>query len=331
MGARDVVPAVTPREAARAGITRWRLEGPAYTRVRHGLYVPVGVQSDGIDERIALAAGALPAGYAIGGWAAARLHEWAGRDPDDLVVFDGRLPEMDVPARRELPILVCGSRPQRLRPQPGVRLFRSDLAPDELTVIRGVPVTAAARTAFDLARLWATTPAVVALDRLRTLGLVDAEELGAIVAARPRWRGVADARRALALSDDHVESPRESMMRLLWLRSRLPRPICNAEILDLDGRFVARVDLLGEEVGVVAEYDGAFHAGAERRRSDAARQEVLEELGLVVIRANDPDIATHEGRVGWQARLRRAHDRARTSQRPQRWSVARRASQSGTE
>ncbi len=325
MGTR--VASVTPSRAAMVGVSRWQLNGPGYVRVRHGVYVPATTPLDELDTRVAVIASGLPPGFVVGGWAAARLHERrrVGR-ADGLLVFDGRLPEMDVRSRVELPVLVCTSRPGRLRPQRGVRLFRSDIAAGDVMTVDGVPVTSPLRTAFDLARLWTTTPAVVALDRLRSLGLVSAEPLGALVAARPGWVGTARARRALQLSDDRVESPRESMMRLLWMRARLPRPRCNAVVRDLRGRFVGRVDLLDDGVGLVGEYDGAHHAGAEQRWSDAVRQESLEELGLVVIRTLDRDLVTVEGRHAWQERLRRAHRRARTWDRPRGWVVDERAS-----
>jgi len=322
----ECVPTLTSAEAAKAGIGRWQLAGPSYTRVRRGLYVPAGASSDAPDQRMAIVARMLPEGFVLGGWAAARLYEEARRPPsDDLVIFDGRLPEMDVDARVTLPVLVCTSRPGRLRPQQGVRLFRSDLERHEVTVVGGVRVTAPVRTAFDLARLWSVAPAVVALDRLRALRVFSPDDLAALLAERPGWRGVDAARRALALSQDGVESPRESMMRLLWHRAGLPRPVCNGVILDSDGRFAGRVDLLDPSVGVIAEYDGSFHASAERRHADARREELLEHLGLVVVRANDPDIATAGGRESWQVRLRRAYDRARTERRPARWRLAERS------
>ncbi|GEN80565.1 DUF559 domain-containing protein [Actinotalea fermentans] len=316
------VPTLTSAEATRAGIGRWQLAGRSYARVRRGLYVPVGTPCDDLDGRTAITVRMLPEGFVLGGWAAARVHEQAHRSQsDELEVFDGRLPEMDSDARVALPILVCASRPGRLRPQPGVRVFRSDLEPHEVAVVGGLPVTAPTRTAFDVARLWPLEAAVVALDRLRALGLVAADDVAAMLAERTGWRGVGVARRALDLSQDGVESPRESMMRLLWHRAGLPRPVCNGVVLDEHGSFAGRVDLLDIASGLVAEYDGSFHASAARRHADARRQELLEHLGLTVVRANDPDIATAAGRRAWQARVRRAYDRARADRRPGRWTL----------
>ena len=307
-----------------AGVPPTRLRSAGFVRVTRGIYVPPNTDTAAPDTRLVALAERLPEGYAIGGWAAARVHEaHVRRGSGDLVVFDGVLPEMDSSARVSLPILVCAPRSKRLRPIPGAVLFRSDLGSTEVQEVLGLPVTSPLRTAFDLARLWPTTPGVVALDRLRALELVSPEALSEIVEARPSWRGAPRARRATGLSEDGVESPRESMMRLLWLGARLPRPACNPVIRDQRGGFVARVDLLDDQVGLVGEYDGAEHASATRRQRDAARQELLEDVGLCVVRANDPDIATAAGRRSWQLRLRSAHVRARMLDRPRRWTASR--------
>lgn len=326
--ARTVTPAderelITAAEARRLGIPRSQVTGRGFERAAYGLYALAGLDVSSVDARIAIAARRLPRGFVIGGWAAARLHEWrARRTSDHLVVFDGQLPEMDPQARVNLPILVCGGPSRRRRPSPGTVLFRSHLPDDEVTAVRGVPTTTALRTALDLARLWPTTPAVVALDRLRALGVVAASDLAEMVAQRRSFQGIEAARRALALSADGVESPRESMMRLLWLEAGLPQPLCNPTVQRSSGGFLGRLDLLDATAGLAAEYDGDHHAGAARRRDDAVRQEALEDAGLVVIRANDPDINSPAGRRLWQSRLRQAHARARTTDRPRRWVVA---------
>ena len=308
-------------EASALGVSRSRLVG-GYRRVARGLYVPMDTDLRGPAARIAVVARQLPAGFAGGGWAAARLHEASVRpDSDELTVFDGRLPEMDPEARTSLPIMVCCGPTRRRRPGPGTVLFRSELAADDVTTVSGVPVTSAARTAFDLARLWPTTAGVVALDRLRALGAVSGAEVAEEVAAHPSWQGVERARLAVSLSSDGVESPRETMMRLLWLAAGLPRPACNAVVHRVGGGFLARPDLLDDAVGLVAEYDGEHHAPAPRRRSDAARQEAMESAGLVVVRAHDGDISDPAGRRQWSLRLRAAHARASSAPRPRSWRV----------
>ena len=60
------------------------------------------------------------------------------------------------------------------------------------------------------------------------------------------------------------------------------RPRCNADIFD-DGQWLARADMLWDDERVIAEYDGAVHISEARRRSDAARRNLLQEAGWIVI------------------------------------------------
>lgn len=273
---------------------------------------------DAPDVRVAIVAAALPARTVIGGWAAARLH--ASRVPDrQLDLFDGRLPDVR-PSGRALPVLVTGEAATRVRVTAGIEVFRSVVPPEERDVVGGVPVTGPTRTAFDLARLWPLVPAVVALDRLLALGLVTLEEVCGLLHERARWNGVPRGRRVLGLADGGAESPRETHLRLLWQAAGFGRPLCNPVVTDSGGGFVARVDLLDPDAGVVGEYDGVVHAEAARRADDARRQEALEDLGLVVVRAADPDVGTAAGRDAWRARLARAYERART--RRGSWGLA---------
>ena len=303
---------ITVGEARAIGVDRNRIARGGFVRVRRGTYVPAGTPVDDADARMAIAASGLPDVVVLGGWAAARLHERSVPSTSDpLVVFDGAMPGVGAGDQGALPVLVCAPREARIRPLPGVTLLRSGIESTERVVLEGVPVTSALRTAFDLARTWPLTPGVVALDRLRNLGLIDAEELEALTRRKAGWCGVGHVRRALALSDGGAESPRETLLRLLWTDAGLARPLANRVVRDLDGHFVARVDLVDPDAGVVGEYDGGFHASAGRRSKDAARQERLEALGLLMIRACDPDLATPHGRMAWQMRLRDVYARAR--------------------
>ena len=313
---------VTAAELRAHGVPPSRLVGVGYVRATRGVYLPSDSDLDDPATRVAAVAARLPPSVAIGGWAAALMHERRARGAGDgITVFDGYTPAMDSSARGRLPVLVCGPRSARLRPSTDSRLFRSDLDQGEVMELDGIPVTTPLRTAFDLARLWPTTAGVVALDRMANLRLVSLVDVSELVAARQSWVGVGRARRALARADAGSESPRESMLRLLWLDAGLPRPLCNPDIHDARGAFLARVDLLDDAVGLVAEYDGADHASAQRRHRDAVRQEGLEQAGLVVLRANDPDIASETGRRAWRVRLVHAHRRAAATARARGWTA----------
>jgi very-short-patch-repair endonuclease len=68
----------------------------------------------------------------------------------------------------------------------------------------------------------------------------------------------------------------------------VPAPKVQVRVLDDRGRFIARVDMLGEEEGVVGEADGLVkYAGASPARAVAEekqREARLQALGLVVVR-----------------------------------------------
>jgi len=328
----DLPAVVSTRDAVARG-RRGDLRA-GYVRVARGVHVAAGTQIDDPDVRIAVAMTGAPETVTLGGWAAARLHERdalrsraashgsrgpRGRD-DGALLFDGAVVGGRPGDLR--PVLLLGPPETRLAPRAGERLLRSRVAPHERAALDGYAITDVTRTAFDLARTSPPVDAVVGLDRLRALGLLCAEDLQILVRERSRWRGAGAARRALALSTDGVESPQETRMRLVWLEAGLPAPVCNPDVLDEDGLFVARVDVLDPASGLAAEYDGAVHSGAERRSADAARQERLRALGVEVLRATSVDLATAEARARWQGRARTAYARA-VAQRPTaRWHLA---------
>ncbi len=289
--------------------------------LRRGVWAPAGTDPTDADLRIAAVAAQLPAHAVVGGWAAARLHEVTagGRDP----VFDGgpRWEERPIGRGRCARVLVCAARDSRLTHRPDVRVFRSPVPDGQRERVLGMTVASAVRSAFDMARLLPVTSGVIAVDRMLALRLMTIDDLALLVAAPGRWQGRPAARRVLTLCDAGAESPQESVLRLLWVGAGLPRPRANVEVLDRDGRFVARVDLLDPDAGVVAEYDGGYHSGSDRRSRDAARQETLERLGLVVVRATSVDLEDGGARA-WQMRLRAAYGRA--ARRPgdeRRWVI----------
>ncbi|WP_024285268.1 hypothetical protein [Cellulomonas sp. KRMCY2] len=313
------------RDAPAAGISRVVLQGREFVTVRRGLRVPSAVDPEHPDVRIAAVAAQLPEHSVIGGWAAARLHERAaGRDT--LEVFDGgrrweepmRGRRADGPAR----ILICAPRESRLALRADVRVFRSPVRDDEVCFRSGVRVTSPLRTALDLARLLPLARALVAVDRMLRLGLIDADDLAAMVDQRAGCRGRPAAQRVVGLMDGGAESPQETLMRCAWIAAGQPRPACNLVVRDGSGRFVGRVDLIDQVHGVVGEYDGALHADAVRRSRDAQRQESLEELGLVVARATSADIDPNGRADRWQGRLRSAYRRAAgRAARDRRWVI----------
>jgi hypothetical protein len=220
-------PAIRTRDALALGITRGQLAGPGWQAPLRGVRLPVGADANDPLQRILAVAEVLPSGAAIGGWAAARLR---GAGELDGRGASGQALE-SVPVILPPPILV--------RERPEIVRWRSHLGPDDATLVHGIPCTSPVRTGFDLARRRSLREAVVALDQLgRLLGL-SPEAVLHYADERRGWRGVAQVRRAVGLTDPRALSTGETRLRLVWvLDAGLPPPEVNADVFDLDGFFL---------------------------------------------------------------------------------------------
>jgi hypothetical protein len=141
---------------------------------------------------------------------------------------------------------------------PGVRVRRAALPPDHVQRHRDVLVTTAVATAVRVATSLVGDDAVAAVDRMVASGVVDLASVRALATAT-RGLGSARARNVCALADGRAESPQETRLRLLMLRSALPPPVAQFTV-NHGGRFVARVDFAWPDAKVAVEYDGLWHA-----------------------------------------------------------------------
>lgn len=275
-------PSVHTRDAYSLAVTRGELAGPGWIAPFRGVrrpVVPPAIRAADPMQRLYDVAVLLPEGAAIGGWGAAYL------------LGAGELDGRGSSGTEEEPVPVVLPPPLLIRAREGVMRWRSTLAPDDYAVVDGIACTSAARTGFDLARTLPLRRAVVALDVLgRMTGLAP----GSVMAYREahrRWRGVPRVDAAAALADPRALSPGETRLRLIWvLDAGLPRPEVNASIFDESGLFLGMGDLLDPDAGLVGEYDGAGHRELDQHVADNAREEWLEDAGLVVVRAGAPDV-----------------------------------------
>jgi hypothetical protein len=81
------------------------------------------------------------------------------------------------------------------------------------------------------------------------------------------------------------------VMRFVWVGAGLPEPLVNPEIFDPSGQFIARVDLLDPETGLVGEYNGGWHRNGLQPWSDTVRQRPLERWGFTLANLGGPDFA----------------------------------------
>ncbi|MDQ8042395.1 hypothetical protein RDI86_11065 [Cellulosimicrobium sp. XJ-DQ-B-000] len=264
-------------EALRLGVSRKQLRSPR-------LHAPVrGVRMDAArrDDLRSVAAAvrlALPRAAAFSHTTAAAL--W------------------DLP----LPPGVSGLSPLHVSGPPGTRpldatgvVTHVGLPGRDVVVRHELAVTGPDRTVADLAALVAAgghglteTDLVVVLDAV----------LGARGRARPYprdrlearvhllrgRRGVVPLASALHRSRRFVDSTMETLLRLRLVDSGFPCPVVGADVVDDDGRWLARPDLCWPELRIAVEYDGRHHLTSARQRlNDVARQEELERLGWRVI------------------------------------------------
>ena len=195
----------------------------------------------------------------------------------------------------------------------GVRGHRAVSEP--LAFARGLPVVSAPRTWVQLAPMLSLDELVAAGDSLirRKDPLVELDELSSAV--RPGERGAVRARRASPLLRAGADSPKETEVRLLLGRARLPVPEVNGEIVTRSG-LVTHGDLVFRKWRVLAEYDGVQHRATKRQfERDVLRLEALARDEWSVIRILDVHLADPFSVVervasalrarGWRGRLSR--------------------------
>lgn len=167
--------------------------------------------------------------------------------------------------------------------QPGIVVRSHRLADDEVHMVRGMRVTTAARTAFDIGCGLPVAKAVPILDALLNATGTKPPDVRALADRYPGARGVRRLRAALDLADGGAESPQETRLRLLLIGAGLPKPETQIEFPDLR----IRVDMGWRAWKVAVEYDGIQHWENRYQRSwDIERIALLEGAGWSVIRVS---------------------------------------------
>ena len=267
-----------------------------WRRTTRGHYVPVGVDSDRVEQRIAESATALSGYGGVTGWAALRWQRgyW----------FSG----LAVDGHTLLPVaLVTGA--HALRAQPGFEVSEERLNPRDLVSVDGLVITSAVRSVCFLMRYARNLrEAVKCFDMAAYSDLVTLREVSSYAAELQGWTGIPQCREALLLADENCWSPMESEMRVIWVvDAGLPPPLSNMPIFDRHGRHIGTPDLLDPVAGVVGEYDGALHLAGEQRARDVRRAEEFRRVGLELFTMMSADRAEREQMAG---RMRAARQRA---------------------
>lgn len=242
-------------QALAAGYTERRihhlLSSGTWLRCHSGIYCLAGV-APSFDLNAWIAVLAAGSGAVLSHRTAGTLHNLDGTPPP--VRFEVSVPEARVP-----------------RNVPRARIHRTELAPGDIAVCRGFPVTSIVRTVVDLARtLPVESGSRVLADALRT-GRVSVAALEQTIGGLARCVGIERARRALAMADPRLESVLERELLALLRRAGL-NPVAQY-VVTAGGRFVARVDFALPGIRLAIECDGydthARRPGFERDREKA--------------------------------------------------------------
>jgi len=168
---------------------------------------------------------------------------------------------------------------------PGLQVRGGRIEEDEVTAVAGIAVTTPARTALDLGCWYPTGRAVAAIDALARATDLKAADVELLVQRYAGRRGIRQARTALGLMDAGAQSPKETWLRLLLVRARLPRPQTQIPVEDEFGDVIAYLDMGWETVKVAVEYDGDQHRSNRWQYTwDIRRSEMLERRGWIVVR-----------------------------------------------
>ncbi|GIK78557.1 MAG: DUF559 domain-containing protein [Thermoleophilia bacterium] len=182
--------------------------------------------------------------------------------------------------RRIDPIHVCV--PNRAKRSPeGVIVHRPrSLEPRDLTRHRGIPVTTATRTIFDVASSLGPKELRVAFEQAEYLELIDRPRLIALLDGARGRRGLGELRAlagAVAIPLSETRSGLERLVLSICRTHDLPIPGINVPLLGYE------VDFHWPEARFVVEADGGHHVGGRRDR-DNARDIALARAGHLVRR-----------------------------------------------
>ncbi len=195
-----------------------------------------------------------------------------------------------------------------------------------------VRVTAPARTVADNLRHLDLPDAVALGDGALRSGTTTYEAVAEVLRRQERWPYADHGRLALPLLDPRRETWLESYSFARLHRLGVPMPEPQVTIRDEQGRFVARVDGLLEEWGVVLECDGrekyfiddlpttgasalgptiedAQRVMARKVESEKRREDLLRDLGAEVVRWGTAEV--HRSPESIAHRIERAAARAK--------------------
>lgn len=166
-------------------------------------------------------------------------------------------------------------------------LHRSPLDPADRTRRHGIPVTTLARSIVDAAAVLSSEELSAVVNEAMSRKMVQLQHIldaAGRVEAAPGRLGSGRLHAVLSTWTDAIQpdSPAEAAAIRRIRTFGLPAPVTQHEVLDEDGRFVARLDMAWPEERVAREYDSLRFHGPDRIEPDEERLQGLERLGWAV-------------------------------------------------
>lgn len=175
---------------------------------------------------------------------------------------------------------------RHVRSRPKIEIHRAALRSDEITALRGIPVTTVPRTLVDLAAVLAPRQVELAVHEAEVRRLLDTVALLRLIARYPRRHGVPGLRQILAsqrIGSIITRSQLEERFLEFVNQRDLPCPELNAAI-QVGERWV-ECDCVWRAQSLIAELDGrAFHDTALAYERDRDRDRRLHAAGWRVVR-----------------------------------------------
>lgn len=229
----------------------------------------------------------------------AALLAHAGRQPRVSHLSAARLLGLPEPLTGWPPPELTSTRPPTLR-RPDLRIATAPLPTGHLARLRGVPITAPARTVVDCARVLHPRDGLAIADAGLRTRLVQMSALRDVLSFQAGWPGVVSARKSVHLASGRRESPFESWSAWGFSELGVMPDEWQIDVLDGSGAFVARCDAWWP--GVAGEADGrSKYRLAAAERGGAGPDELFDVLAAerrreAAIRALNIDV------VRWEAR-----------------------------
>jgi very-short-patch-repair endonuclease len=162
---------------------------------------------------------------------------------------------------------------------PGVRTHRSPLAPADVTVRHGLPITTPTRTLLDLAPSMPAVELARLIEEAQVRRLVTPTQLRSALDNAVGRPGIKRLRELIEPELGYTRSEAERRLRELIRNAGLPAPHTNAKIAGLE------VDAVWRDQTLVVEVDGyAFHRTREAFERDRRRDARLLLAGYRVLR-----------------------------------------------